>query len=133
MSLTPGHAFPVHTQGPIERIQLVRYAGASGDFNPIHVDETFAKAAGYPTVFAQGMLTMGILGRALVGWAGDQGRIRSFSTRFSSIVWPGEVLTCKGRVSAVQGGVAKCDLQVLNSKGEVVAKGSAEIAMDTAP
>ncbi|MBI2059025.1 MAG: MaoC family dehydratase [Nitrospirae bacterium] len=124
-----GDVIPAVKKPPIERIQLVRYAGASGDFNPIHVDETFAKAAGYPSVFAHGMLTMGTLGQFLNQWLGDPRRLRKFSVRFSTIVWPGDVITCQGTVRKVDGGVATCDFQAVNQKGEAVVKGSAEVTI----
>lgn len=125
--MKPGDPIPSITKPPIQRIQLVRYAGASGDFNPIHVDETFAKAAGYPSVFAHGMLTMGTLGQFLVQWVGDPRRIRKFGVRFSTIVWPGDVIHCQGSIRKVENGVATCDLQAVNQKGEVVVKGTAEV------
>lgn len=124
-----GDTIPPLTKPPIERIQLVRYAGASGDFNPIHVDETFAKAAGYPSVFAHGMLTMGTLGQFVVDWLGDPRRLKKLSVRFSTIVWPGDVITCDGTVRKVENGLATCDLRAVNQKGEVVVKGAAEVAV----
>src|SRR5574338_677786 len=80
----------------LSRTQIVQYAGASGDFNPIHHDETFAtKAAGYPSVFAHGMLTMGLTGRLLTDWRGD-GVLREYGVRFVKQVFPGDTLTARG-------------------------------------
>ncbi|YAL83871.1 MaoC/PaaZ C-terminal domain-containing protein [Dermacoccaceae bacterium W4C1] len=70
----------------LERADLVRYAGASGDFNPIHWDEKTAAAVGLPDVIAHGMLTMGRAMQVVSDWAGDPGRIRACSTRFSGMV-----------------------------------------------
>jgi acyl dehydratase len=81
----------------LTRTQIVQYAGASGDYNPLLTDEVFAtKVAGYPTVFAHGMLTMGMTGRMITDWVGD-GRLTSFGVRFSRQVWPGDTLTARPR------------------------------------
>ena len=86
----------------LTRTQIVQYAGASGDFNPIHHDETFAtKAAGYPSVFAHGMLSMGLTGKLLTDWLGD-GVLRSYGVRFVRQVWPGDTLTARGTVKAIE-------------------------------
>jgi acyl dehydratase len=111
------------------RTQIVQYAGASGDFNPIHHDETFAtKAAGYPSVFAHGMLTMGLSGRLLTDWLGD-GVLREYGVRFVNQVWPGDTLTTKGTIAAIERdgeqGRVEIDLVTRNQKGEPVVKGSA--------
>src|SRR5574338_1681476 len=80
----------------LTRTQIVQYAGASGNFNPIHHDEMFAtRAAGYPSVFAHGMLTMGLTGRLLTDWLGD-GVLREFGVRFVKQVFPGDTLTARG-------------------------------------
>jgi acyl dehydratase len=71
---------------PINRILLVQYAGASGDFNPIHTQETFAKMVGLPDVIAHGMYTMAIAARVVTEWAGDPGAVVAYGTRFSKPV-----------------------------------------------
>lgn len=111
----------------LTRTDFVRYAGASGDFNPIHHDETFAKQAGNPTVFAMGMLNAGFLSKCLSDYVGRP-RIKRFKVRFATRVWPGDTITCGGTVTKVEreGGktVIEGDLQAVNQKGEVVIKGS---------
>ena len=73
----------------LKRTQLVQYAGASGDYNPLHSDEVYAtRAANYPSVFAHGMLTMGMTGRLLTDLVGD-GNLTRFGVRFAQQVWPG--------------------------------------------
>jgi acyl dehydratase len=117
----------------LTRTQIVQYAGASGDFNPIHHDETFAtKAAGYPSVFAHGMLTMGMTGRLLTNWLGD-GVLREYGVRFVNQVWPGDTLTARGTVESIekQGdeGIVRISIVTTNQKGDPVVKGSAVAAL----
>jgi acyl dehydratase len=83
---------------PITRHTLALYCGASGDHNPIHVDSDFARSAGFPDVFAHGMLVMAFLGQALTD-AVPPASIRSFSTRFAAITQLGARLTCEGHVT----------------------------------
>src|SRR5437763_2739879 len=78
----------------LTRTDLVMYAGASGDFNPMHHDEVKAKEAGLPSVFGHGMFSMGLLGRAITDWVGI-GNLRTFKVRFTKQTWPGEQLTSK--------------------------------------
>ena len=114
----------------LSRTQIVMYAGASGDFNPIHHDETFAtKAAGYPSVFAHGMLTMGMTGRLLTDWLGD-GVLREYGVRFVKQVWPGDSLTAKGTVTAIgDDGSVEIEVVTTNQKGEAVVAGSARATL----
>lgn len=93
--------------GPLSRTDFVRYAGAGGDFNPIHHDETFAEAAGYPSVFGHGLLTAGILSGYACDWLGRT-NLRKYGVRYVAQVWPGDTLILSGEaVSAIEdiGGV----------------------------
>lgn len=128
-AVTVGQQLPELVKAPIERIQLVKYAGASGDFNRIHVEDAFAKEAGYPTVFAHGMLSMAFLGQAVTDWAGGPRAVRKLSTRFRAITWPGDVITCHGEVTAIDGERAIVKLWATNQKGETTCEGSAELVM----
>lgn len=93
-----GQALPPFVVDELTRTDLVRYAGASGDFNPIHHDEEFAKAAGNPTVFGHGMLTAGLLAKCLTDAVGPES-LRRYKVRFATRVWPGDAITCGGRVT----------------------------------
>jgi adhesin HecA-like repeat protein len=109
----------------LTRTQLVQYAGASGDFNPVHSDEVYAtQVAGDPTIFAPGLLTMGMTARLITDWFGD-GSLKRFSFRFRDRVWPGDTLTARGTVRAVESLTVEVDLSVVNQGGKVVATGSA--------
>ncbi len=118
----------------LSRTQIVQYAGASGDYNPIHTDEVFAtKVAGYPTAFAHGMLTMGLTGTMLTNYVGD-GRLTRFGVRFVSQVWPGDTLTARATVEAIrdEDGQKLVDLtlETVNQDGKAVVKGSATARVD---
>ena len=95
--LTEGTQAEPREIGPLTRTDFVRYQGASGDFNPIHHDEEFAKSAGFPTVFSVGMLQAGALGAYATDWLGPV-NIRRFGVQFREQVWPGDTLTFTGRV-----------------------------------
>ena len=118
----------------LTRTQIVQYAGASGDYNPLHSDERYAKeVAGYPGVFAHGMLSMGMTGRVLTDWVGD-GRLTKYGVRFVKQVWPGDALTATATVDAIreENGEWFADLSVLtvNQNGEPVVTGSATARLD---
>src|SRR5580692_6751798 len=86
----------------LSRTQIVQYAGASGDYNPLHSDEVYTtQIAGYPSVFAHGMLTMGLTGNMVTNYVGD-GTLTKFGVRFTNQVWPGDTLESKATVAAVR-------------------------------
>ena len=118
----------------LTRTQIVMYAGASGDFNPLHTDECYARdVAGYPSVFAHGMLTMGMTGRILTDWVGD-GRLLRYGVRFVKQVWPGDTLTARAEVTAVRDDdgqpVADFDVITRNQDGDTVLTGTATARLD---
>jgi len=114
----------------LTRTDLVKYAGASGDFNPMHTDEVAAKGAGLPSVFGHGMFSMGFLGRALSDWAGV-GNLLNYRVRFTKQTWPGETLTSKIVVTAKdeskEGKVIAVEVSLLNQDGEVKLSGTAKV------
>lgn len=118
----------------LTRTRIVQYAGASGDYNPVHTDELFAReAAGFPTVFAHGMLTMGMTGRVLTDWVGA-GRLTAYGVRFVGQVWPGDTLTATATVESIRedGGESLADFSVVtrNQRDEVVLTGTATARLD---
>jgi acyl dehydratase len=122
-----GKTFP-----PISRHTLALYCGASGDLNPIHVDSDYAKSAGFPDVFAHGMLIMGYLGQALTD-AAPPDRLRSFSTRFVAITQLGAEIACEGTVAELLEADgerrARLALTAKDEKGEIKLAGEAIIAL----
>lgn len=125
----PGDRFSMVVVEDLKRTMLVQYAGASGDYNPVHTDEIFAtRVAGYPTVFAHGMLTMGLTGRMLTDYVGV-GNLTRYGVRFTRQVFPGDTLTATAIVTGLreEGGACLADLEVVtvNQNGEEVLKGQA--------
>jgi acyl dehydratase len=127
-----GNELPLFTVENLTRTDFVKYAGSSGDFNPIHHDQTFAEASGNPTVFAMGMMNAGILSRLVADYAGLE-NLRKYRVRFATRVWPGDSVTCKGKVTkkAVENGenIIEGEIQALNQKGEVTIQGSFRAAL----
>ena len=127
-----GDELPPLVKGPIAQIQLTRYAGASGDFNPIHQDEKFARTAGMGGVFAHGMLSMGFVAQAVTDWAGA-GRVRKLGVRFAALVRLEDTVTCRGRVvgTSEKDGLHLVELDVWaeNQRGEKVVTGKATVAL----
>ncbi|TDJ21850.1 MAG: acyl dehydratase [Gammaproteobacteria bacterium] len=118
----------------LKRTQIVQYAGSSGDYNPLHTDEMFTtQVAGYPSVFAHGMLTMGMTGRLLTNYVGD-GRLTNYGVRFTNQVWPGDTLDSTATVAELreEGGEHFVDLTVstVNQDGVEVVKGTATARID---
>jgi len=132
MALTASHIevgqkFTEVVVDDLTRTQIVQYAGASGDYNPIHSDDLFAtKAAGYPGVFAHGMLTMGVTARLITDTVGD-GTLTEYGVRFVSQVWPGDTLTATAEITAIRAADGLVDLSVVtvNQDGTTVLTGSA--------
>ncbi len=111
---------------PVTKVQLVKYAGASGDYNLIHTDDETARAVGLDGVIAHGMLSMGFLGEYAAGIAGPQ-NVRRLKVRFAAMVRPGDELTCRGVVREVADGRVVLDLWAENQAGEKVTTGEAEV------
>lgn len=130
VALRAGDEMPADTIGPLSRTDFVRYAGAGGDFNPIHHDEQMATGAGLPSVFGMGMLHAGVLGNRLARWVGPD-NIRSFGVRFTGQVWPADELTLTGVVDEAADGLARLSLKVTRQTGDVVltAKATATVAV----
>jgi acyl dehydratase len=118
----------------LKRTQIVQYAGASGDYNPLHTDEIFTtKVAGYPSVFAHGMLTMGMTGKMLTDYVGD-GRLTKYGVRFTNQVWPGDTLDSTATVTEIkdEGGqkIVVLNVTTKNQDGVDVVTGYAEARID---
>jgi acyl dehydratase len=96
--LSVGESLPSLTKESITKIQLVRYAGASGDFNPIHTDDTEAQKAGLKGVIAQGPLIMGFVGQAIARWVPKRD-LKRFKVRFMGMTYPGDVITVSASVA----------------------------------
>ena len=121
--------FEQRTEFPaLSRTMFVKYAGASGDFNPMHHDDTIATQVGNPSVFGHGVLTMGLAARVVKDWFGPEA-IRKFQVRFSKQVWPGDVLTCTAVVTGKRddGGdkLVDLDVTVVNQNGDKAITGAA--------
>jgi acyl dehydratase len=132
--LSPGQTFRAVVVEDLTRTQLVQYAGASGDYNPLHTDEIYAtKVAGYPSVFAHGMLTMGMTGHMVTDLVGD-GRVTRFGGRFTSQVWPGDDLTTTATVDEVHevdgAHVVELTLRTVNQDDKEVFSGYATARVD---
>jgi acyl dehydratase len=116
----------------LTRTDLVQYAGASGDFNPMHHDEIAAQQSGLPSVFGHGMFTAGILAKAITDYVGV-GNLRNYKIRFTKQTWPGEVLTTHVKVAKryEQGNEHRVDLEcsVTNEAGEAKLTGVAVAAL----
>jgi acyl dehydratase len=130
--LVVGAALPQRRFGPLTRTDIVRYQGASGDFNPIHHDDEFARSAGMPGAFSVGMLQAGYLGTYCVELFGPES-VRRLWVRFAEQVWPGDELVCRGVISAVTpaeaGHSAELDLTIGRTGGGVAVSASATVVI----
>ena len=128
-----GDAVPETQKGPITRTHLALFAGASGDHNPIHLDDEEARKGGLPGVIAHGMLNMAYLGQLLSDLV-PQKNIRAFNARFVAMTVPGDVITCRGEVveKRQENDENLLDLKIVavNQKDEVVLDGTACVAID---
>lgn len=129
MSWTVGMAFEPVQKSPITRELLAEYADASGDRNPVHLDDAFATSAGFPTVIVHGMLSMAFLADFVeTTVAGTSYRVRRFKTRFRRVTFPGDALRCEGKVrQALPDGGWLVSVAAVNQRGEVTVDGEAEI------
>jgi acyl dehydratase len=116
----------------LTRTDLVMYAGASGDFNPMHHDEVKAKAAGLPSVFGHGMFSAGVLGKAITDYVGI-GNLRRYKVRFVKQTWPGEEFVTRVVVKAKRkedgDNLVDLDCALTNAEGEVKVEGEATAAL----
>jgi acyl dehydratase len=122
--LVPGAVFTAVVVESVNRTHLAQYAAASGDYHPVHHDDTYAQAIGYPSVFAHGMLTMGLTGRFLEETVG-RGTLTRYSARLVGQVWPGDRLTTTLTVTSINGEIAELAVQTVNQDGTLVLSGSA--------
>jgi acyl dehydratase len=129
--VTVGEELPEQSFGPVSMTDIVRYQGASGDMIPLHHDDEFARAAGFPAAFSVGMLSAGWLASAVTDRFGETA-VRRFGTRFTGIVYRGDVLTASGEVVGLSTDaetVAELELRLRNQDGQVVVQGRAEVAL----
>ena len=133
MDLSVGDTHEAVVIENVSRTHIVKYAGASGDFNPLHHDDTVAQSlGGYPSVFAHGMFFMGLTGRMLTDWLGPTA-LKKFGVRFTKQVWPGDTLTSRAEVTAIadEGDQKLATIRVVtvNQDGESVVEGEAVAAI----
>ena len=132
--INEGYEIPILTKEPITRLQLIRYAGASGDFNPIHTITANAKEAGLDGTIAHGMLIMGVLGQMITNWAGIK-NVKSYSVVFKAMTKPGDILTSKGIVKKKyeneNGKFVDCKISIEDAKGEVKIDGKFTVKFDS--
>lgn len=126
-----GDPLPALEKPPITKKQLVMYAGASGDFNPIHYDDPFAREGGHPQVIAHGMLSMGFFGE-LVGAIAGPGAVRRISARFKAVTYPGDVITCSGEIVEKHEEAREVVIRLIarNQSGAVTLEGSATVGLE---
>ena len=129
-----GDSYSEEVCNNLSRTQIVQYAGASGDYNPLHTDEVFTtQIAGYPSVFAHGMLSMGMTGKMLTNYVGD-GCLTYYGVRFTSQVFPGATLTATATITEIreENGATIADIEVSTKDGEgvEVIKGNASAKLD---
>lgn len=122
--LRGGVTAPTERWGPITLTDIVRYAGASGDFTPVHHDPAEAASLGLDRVFAMGMMTAGLLGNFVGAWLGTE-RVRRYAMRFRDKTWVGDVVILNGEVATRSGVIVECDLEARASDGRLLVSGRA--------
>jgi acyl dehydratase len=136
MQVQVGEKAEAREYGPLTTRMFVRYAGASGDFNPMHYDDLQARAAGYPSVFSQGMHSAALLASFAVDWLGAE-NVRRFSVRFREQVWPDDVLSCVGEITAISqnenGALVTAELTATRQTGGVAVSASADFLLPILP
>lgn len=126
--VTVGTEMPALTKGPLAKLQHVMYAGASGDFNPLHTDDDFAKAVGMKDgVITHGMLIMGFAGQAVTAWVPKK-NLKKFGVRFSGMTKPGNTITVTGKVidKKATGNMITCEIAVVDETGDIKLTGHFE-------
>jgi acyl dehydratase len=127
-----GDEVPAYEVKHITRTDIVKYAGASGDFNPIHHDELFAIRAGNDRVFAMGMMSAGFLSKMVCYFVGRE-NLRTFRVRFTSRIWPGDTVMCSGKITrkhATNGEyLIEGEMQAANQRGEATILGTFSAAL----
>ena len=131
----PGDPIPVLEVNAVNRVQIAKFAAATGDFNPIHCDEEFARKSGFPSVIAHGPLTLSLVARARGRTVGPH-NIRAVHAQFRAPVLPGDLLRVEGTVKSVTSldgeNQAECELQVVRGEGEIVAAGGGRAVVQDA-
>jgi len=132
--LEVGDSLPSLTKDPITKVQLVRYAGASGDFNPLHTDDSVAQKGGLTGVIAQGILIMGFMGQAISGWVKTRD-LKRFKVRFMGMTYPGDVITVKAVVKEKKESDEElfviCDTLAEDQNGKTKVSGEFEVLART--
>lgn len=112
----------------VDRYRAIYYAGASGDFNPIHIDPEFGQMVGLGGVILHGLCTMGFATKAVTDWLGDPGALKKLKCRFAKPVHIGDVITTEAKITEVTGNRATLEIKVTNQDGlEVLTMMTAEV------
>ncbi len=128
MAVEKGQIFSASEK--VDKYRPIYYAGASGDFNPIHIDPEFGKMVGLGGAILQGLCTLAFAAKTVTDWTGDPGRLKRIKCRFSAPVMMEDTISVQGTVTDMQSGRAKIDLKVVNQNGaEVLQKVEAEVAV----
>ncbi|MEA3470781.1 MAG: MaoC/PaaZ C-terminal domain-containing protein [Thermodesulfobacteriota bacterium] len=114
----------------VDKYRTIYYAGASGDFNPIHIDPEFGKMVGLGGVILHGLCTFGFMTKTVTDWTGDPGSLKKIKCRFAKPVHLGDTVTTEARVAAVEGNRTTIELKVANQEGaDVLLMASAEVEL----